>query len=246
MQQRRAYYVTISVVIRFDPVRSSLFTLVYKAGFALRKPILAMTLRECTSIKTLYLLSVEEPVLPDFVTRDNPADPHWILEKLDDGLPIIGGMYLIRPLNQIKVYPFLTTLIRRANPTIKFQRVYGNRGNLPEPLFSLLPSTGRATSGYNVPKKESTEDKAMRKVLRAFTRDGKYRDLTVCFPDDGKTSLYRLQVVFNQGKHYSWSYDNRRQNSLSSPWKRVIRPLDPESARLYERACLLFPNNPSL
>ena len=135
-----------------------------------------MSLSESTARRSNYLLSVEEPYLPEFVTRENPEEPHWILEKLPDDLPIISGYYLIQLASRSGA-PFNTRMIRRSNPSIKFQRIAGNRGKLPPVLFDLLPTVGIAQQVYNTPKNQNPEYKAMRKVIRAFTRDGKFHDL---------------------------------------------------------------------
>ena len=144
---------------------------------------------------------------------------------------------------------FMTKLIRQANPSITFDRVSSTRGKLPQKLFDLLPSTGLAETPSNVPTKTTREEIAMRKVLRAFTRDGKYHDLWIRYTLDDDIDVHNLRIVFTNGKHYTWYRDNRPKKLLpesADPYKRKIAPLGEKDISLYNRALKLFPNNPSL
>lgn len=200
-----------------------------------------MSLKESTARRSNYLLSVEEPVLPEFITRENPDDPYWIIEKLPDDLPIISGYYMIQLASRSGA-PFNTKLIRRANPAIKFQRVAGNRGKLPQSLFDLLPSTGFASKPYTS-KKNDPEYLSMRKVVRAFARDGKYHDLFVRYELDGQSEVHRLQILFAAGKYYGWYVDRRYVKSTDPDHKKnKIRPLSETDIYLYNRARSIFPH----
>lgn len=193
-----------------------------------------MALTETTAKAVSYLLSREEPKVPYGL--------HWTITKLSDDLPIIASMFMIS--SPGTKHPFLTNRIRRLNPDVTFFRVNGMRGNLPEVLFNLLPSKGKASRPYPIkPPPLTREDKIYNKIARAFTPDGIFHDVRfkIAVPPNRQVKLHRLQVVYESGRFWSWRHDNpewldapHSQAVDREQWERKQYPITKQVRLIYD------------
>lgn len=89
-----------------------------------------MTLVPLGSVKrVIALFSNEEPHLTPFMRK----------EKVDSGVPIIGGYWMVIARTRRRFY---IHQICALNPTIDFKRLHGYRPNLPEAVRNTVPTMG--------------------------------------------------------------------------------------------------------